>query len=354
MIEFVAGRGGQPTTAMRITHRGAVAVSVIAVDSLRDDIARDLAVVQSGRADSAAAARLGEEILGKTVRLIPAEITGLVLVPEDALHRVPFAALIVNGHRLIERYAVHVVPSAAIALSLWRTRPAPGPARMLAFGDAHFPTDDERNSPATRAHFAAFTASGGLSPLSASGTEAREAVQHWPRSQALLGGDASESNLKRAKLDQFRLLHFATHAQVDERAPGRSAIALAAGGGEDGFVTSTDLGSLRLNADLVMLSGCSTALGLIVGGEGILGLTGPLLLSGAHSVVATLWPVNDRASAEFVQRFYGFLASGSTASEALRLAQLDAIRREQPTRDWAAFVLTGDGFVRVSAATVSR
>ena len=350
MLEFVAGRGGQPTTAMLITHRGASATTVIAVDSLRDDIARYLAVVESGRADSSAAARLGEAILGKTLRHIPAEITDLVLVPEDALHRVPFAALIVGGHRLVERYAVHVVPSATIALSLWHTRPAPGPARMLAFGDAHFPLDDERNSPATRAHFAAFTASGGLSPLSASGTEVREAVQHWPRSQALLGAEASEWNLKRTKLDQFRLIHFATHAQVDERAPGRSAIALAAGGGEDGFVTSADLGSLHLDADLVMLSGCSTALGMIVGGEGILGLTGPLLLSGAHSVVATLWPVNDRASADFVKGFYGFLAKGMPATDALRLTQLDAIKRGVPAKDWAAFVLTGDGFVRVEAA----
>ena len=349
MIELVAGRGGQPTTAILVTRHGAVAVSVIAIDSLRDDIARYLAVVQSGRADSAAAARLGEAILGRTVRLIPAEITDLVLVPEDALHRVPFAALIVKGHRMVERYTVQVVPSVAIALSLWRTRPAAGPARMLAFGDAHFPVDDERNAPATRAHFAAFTPSGGLSPLAASGTEARDAVRRWPRSQALLGTDASEANLKRAKLDQFRLLHFATHAQVDERAPGRSSIALAAGGGEDGFVTSAELGALRLNADVVMLSGCSTALGMIVGGEGILGLTGPLLVSGAHSVVATLWPVNDRASAELVQRFYGFLASGMTATDALRWTQRDAMQRGVPTRDWAAFVLTGDGFVRVGA-----
>ena len=354
MIEFIAGRGGQPTTAIVITRRSHFAISVMAVDGMRNDIARYLAEVQSGRADISGASRLGTAILGATVRRLPAEITDLVLVPEDALHRVPFAALVVDGHRLVERYAIHVVPSAVIALSLWRARPTPGPVRMLAFGDARFPLDDERNPPATRAHFASFAASGGLSPLAASGMEARKAVQHWPRSRAMLGADASESNLKRAKLDQFRLLHFATHAQVDERAPGRSSIALAAGGGEDGFVTSADLGSLHLDADLVMLSGCSTARGVLVDGEGILGLTGPLLQAGAHSVVATLWPVNDRASAEFVTRFYDFLASGSTATEALRLAQLDSIRREQPTRDWAAFVLTGDGFVRVSAATASR
>ena len=350
LVEFIAGRGGQPTTAIVITKRDGLAVPIAPIDSMRDDIARYLAIIEGSGSDSAAAARLGETILGKVVRGLPPGITDLILLPEDVLHRVPFAALVVDGHRVVERFAVHVAPSAAIALSLWGARPAPGPARMLAFGNARFPLDDARDPPATRAHFAAFASNGGLTRLSESATEAREAAQRFPRSVALLGVEASESNLKRARLERYRLLHFATHAEVDERAPGRSAIALAPGGGEDGFVTSADLGSLRLEADLVMLSGCSTALGLIVDGEGILGLTGPLLQAGAHSVAATLWPVNDRASAEFVRRFYDFLASGVAATDALRLAQLDAIQRGMAPRDWAAFELTGDGFVQVRAA----
>ena len=278
-----------------------------------------------------------------------------MLVPEDALHRVPFAALIVNGTRMTERYAVHMAPSAAIALSLWGTRPAPGPARMLAFGDAHFPIERRAQSARharvlrgvrieRRAHGAR-----GIRP------PRRVRQLGTGRAHSLFSARTRARRISSVSpLDQYRLVHFATHAQVDERAPGRSAIALAAGGGEDGFVTSADLAGLRLNADLVMLSGCSTALGVIVDGEGILGLTGPLLQAGAHSVVATLWPVNDRASAEFVTRFYGFLAGGYTATDALRLAQLDAIRRNLPTRDWAAFVLTGDGFVRVSPSATSR
>ena len=354
LVDLITGRGGQPTTAIVITRRDAFAASIAPIDSMRSDIARLLAIIQAGNADTVIAARLGQAILGDVVRRLPAGITNLILLPEDALHRVPFAALIVDRERVAQRFAVHVAPSAAVALSLWEKRPAPGPARMLAFGDPRFPTTNDGDPPATRAYFAAFASSGGLDALTASAAEARGAARHWPRSQALLGADASEANLKHFPLEQYRLLHLATHAQVDERAPGRSAIALAAGGGEDGFVTSADLGALRLNADVVMLSGCNTALGTLVDGEGILGFTGPLLQAGAHSVIATLWPVNDRASAEFVQRFYGFLASGATAAEALRLAQLDAIRRRQPTRDWAAFVLTGDGFVRVSAATASR
>jgi CHAT domain-containing protein/tetratricopeptide (TPR) repeat protein len=353
LIEFIAGRGGQPTTALVLTHASAFAVPVAPVDSMRDEIDRLLAQEKSERADSATAAQLGAQILGKVLRRLPSDVDELVIVPEDALHRLPFAALIVDGHRAIERYAIHVAPSAAVALSLWGQRERTGPVRMLAFGDALFPSDDVRNAPATRAHFAAFATNGGLPRLSASATEVREAVRRWPQSQALLGADASEANLKRLRLDQFRLIHFATHAEVDERSPGRSAIALAAGGSEDGFVTAADLAALRLDADLVMLSGCSTALGQIVNGEGILGLTGPLLQAGAHSVVATLWPVSDRESAEFVQRFYGYLASGAAATDALRLAQLEAMKRGAPPRDWAAFVLTGDGFVRVGAATTA-
>ena len=354
LIELVTGRGGQPTTALVVTKRGSYAVPMLPIDSMRDDIARLLAVIESDRSDSVASARLGDRLLAPAVRHLPPGVTELVIVPEDALYRVPFAALRANGHRVVERFAVHVAPSAAVALALWSQRAPPGPARMLAFGDPRFPRDDARDAPATRAHFAAFASRGGLTSLPASAAEVQSAVRWFPRSQALVGAAASESNLKRAKLDQFRLIHFATHAEVDERAPGRTAIALAAGGGDDGFVTSSDLGSLNLNADIVMLSGCSTALGLIVGGEGILGLTGPLLQAGSHSVVATLWPVSDRGSAEFVQSFYRFLASGMRATDALRGAQLESIAHGAPPRDWAAFELTGDGFVRLGPSATSR
>ena len=148
------------------------------VDSMRNDIARYLAIIQgSGSTAHRRRRSSGRRFSGKVLRRLPAEITDLILVPEDALHRLPFAALIVDGHRVVERFAVHVAPSATIALSLWSARPPPGPARMLAFGDARFPRDDARDPPATRAHFAAFASNGGLTRLSESATEVREAVQ---------------------------------------------------------------------------------------------------------------------------------------------------------------------------------
>src|SRR5665647_830974 len=111
LVEFIAGRGGQPTTAIVITKRDGLAVPIAPIDSMRDDIARYLAIIQGSGSDSAAAARLGEAILGKVVRGLPPGITDLILLPEDALHRVPFAALVVDGHRVVERFAVHVAPS---------------------------------------------------------------------------------------------------------------------------------------------------------------------------------------------------------------------------------------------------
>jgi CHAT domain-containing protein len=158
---------------------------------------------------------------------------------------------------------------------------------------------------------------------------------------------ASEAYLKRTSLTPFAVIHLATHARVDERALGRSAIALSAGDGEDGFVTAADLAALHLRADLVVLSGCTTALGVFVGGEGIRGLTAPLLQAGAGAVLATLWPVGDHEAAAFARDFYSALSRRERLVDALRDAQLAAIQRGLPARAWASFVLTGHGFRRL-------
>src|SRR5262249_1850272 len=138
---------------------------------------------------------------------------------------------------------------------------------------------------------------GGLPRLPRSAAEARAAAGLSSQSEVRLGAAASEGKLKHAPLERFAVLHLATHAPVDEGAPGGSGIALAAGKGEGGFVTAGDLAGLKLQADLVVLSGCGTGLGLVIGGEGIRGLTAPLLVAGARSVVATLWPISDQETA---------------------------------------------------------
>jgi hypothetical protein len=134
---------------------------------------------------------------------------------------------------------------------------------------------------------------------------------------------------------------------VDDRSLARTALALAPGDGESGFLGPGDLAALQLDADLVVLSACRTAAGMVVEGEGIQGLTAPLLQAGARAVVATRWRIGDRRTVGFVESFYDALARGLPLGDALRAAKLDAIGRGGPPREWAAFTAVGDPLVTV-------
>jgi len=122
---------------------------------------------------------------------------------------------------------------------------------------------------------------------------------------------------------------------------------LAPGNGESGFVGASDLFGLRLGAGLVVLSACRSAGGVVLGGEGIRGLTAPLLAAGARSLVATQWRIDDREVVPVVDAFYAALASGQPVIEALRTAKVQALGAGRSPRAWAAFSSVGDPFVTV-------
>jgi CHAT domain-containing protein len=112
-------------------------------------------------------------------------------------------------------------------------------------------------------------------------------------------------------------------------------------------VTPGGLARLRLAADLVVLSACRTAGGVVVDGEGVQGLTAPLLAAGARSVVATTWRVGDERTVRLVDDFYAELVRGRPVIEALRTAKLAAIGRRAPAAVWGAFTVFGDPLVTV-------
>jgi CHAT domain-containing protein len=143
------------------------------------------------------------------------------------------------------------------------------------------------------------------------------------------------------------VLHFATHALADDHSLARTALVLAPGAGDDGLVGPGDLAAAELNADLVVLSACRSAGGVLVTGEGIQGLTAPLLAAGARAVVASQWRIGDRSTVRLMEGFYRALAGGLPAGEALRAAKLEAVRQRVPASDWAAFTLVGDPLVLV-------
>jgi CHAT domain-containing protein len=225
---------------------------------------------------------------------------------------------------------------------------------VLALGDPAFPdagtaaVPGEGGRAAASEYRSAFGASGGLARLAASADEARLVARYGRGSVVRLRDAASESYFVHAPLARFGVIHLATHALVDESGATNTAIALAPGEGDDGFVSPAELAKLDLRADLVVLSACRTAGGVIVSGEGVQGLTAPLLQAGARAVVATEWRIADRETVRFVGDLYDALAGGSTVVDALRAAKLRALRRGAPPGEWAAFTAVGDPVARVA------
>lgn len=348
LLEYVAGNAGQPTTLFVITRTGVRAHVLDPVDSLRASIERFATLVESGGEVRALGRRLGDALLRPALVHLPPTVTRLVIVPDDILYRVPFQVLIMaDGRHLIERYATAITPSAAVAAALWRRPSRERPVRILAFGDPNFTAEGEPTRDAPRAVALAFGGERRLPRLPATAREVREVARFAPEAVVRVRDQASAAFLEHTPLESFRVIHFATHAVVDEHTVGRAAIALTPGGGESGFVLPGDLAALRLDADVVVLSACRTAGGVVLGGEGIRGLTAPLLQAGARSVLATQWPVSDRRTVSMVVAFYAGLADGLPAADALQRAALDAMRDGAPAREWAAFRLVGNPTVRV-------
>jgi CHAT domain-containing protein len=187
--------------------------------------------------------------------------------------------------------------------------------------------------------------------LTASRQEAEAIAALAPPDQTRLavGADASLDEVRGDRLAGFRTVHFATHGVIDAEHPELSGLALstvdARGRRREGFLRLRDIYGLRLDAGLVVLSGCRTALGREVRGEGLTGLTQGFFHAGAARLVASLWKVEDRATAELMTRFYRAMwVEGLAPAAALRAAQL-SLRRERRWRDpyfWAGFVLQGD------------
>ncbi|MGH9752292.1 MAG: CHAT domain-containing protein [Blastocatellia bacterium] len=150
-------------------------------------------------------------------------------------------------------------------------------------------------------------------------------------------------------LDQYRIIHFATHGLLNSRHPELSGIVLSLvneeGRDQEGFLRAHEIYNLKLNADLIVLSACSTALGKEIRGEGLAGLTRGFMYAGAPRVIASLWNVRDEATAVLMKRFYQNLLTGkSSPAAALRQAQVSMWQepRWQAPYYWAGFVLQGE------------
>jgi CHAT domain-containing protein len=262
------------------------------------------------------------EVSGLIVVPLAAHLRGrrLLVVPDAALQYVPFAALTIPAASgavpLLDRYELVVLPSASAAAALRSADGTDAPSRSVVV------VAGRRNT-------------GGLAPLPFARREADAIAALAQRDYSVV----VQSGLDRETPARARIVHFAAHAVVDVARPERSGIAL-----DDGLLTLRDVYGLRLDADLVVLSGCRTALGREVAGEGLIGLTRGFLYAGARSVVASLWDVSDAATATLMTRFYRrLLLDGDAPAAALRWAQRSMARdpRWRAPYYWAGFELQG-------------
>lgn len=326
---------------------------------------------EADREAAMAAAELSGIVLAPVAGLLRGQ--PLLVVADGALQYVPFAALTLPGSQglqLVERHEVVSLPSASALAVLRRElagRPA-APKTLAVLADPVFQKSDARLSHRTAARRpekrAISEPRGGpelprggqadprhLPRLHFSQREAAAIAGLVPESQRFtaLGFDASRAMATGGRLKDYRIVHFATHGLVDSQTPEMSSLVLSLlddkGEPQNGFLRLHDIYNLDLQADLVVLSACQTALGKEIRGEGLVGLTRGFMYAGAARVVASLWSVDDHATSELMKRFYQHMIRDQRRpAAALREAQLEMARHPlfQSPYYWAGFSLQGE------------
>jgi CHAT domain-containing protein/tetratricopeptide (TPR) repeat protein len=285
----------------------------------------------------------------------------LLIVGEGVLQSLPLGAL-PDPNALSVPIAVNhevvMAPSASLVTVLRQETAGRNPAEkaLAVLADPVFSAKDPRLSQESKVGAASTTGpadvtAGEFLRLRFSRTEAEGIARLAPNGSALkaLDFEASRDTVLKGDIGRYRILHFATHSILNSAHPELSGVVLSlvdrSGHPQNGFLRLYDIYNLRLASDLVVLSACRTALGGEIQGEGLIGLTRGFLYAGAPRVVATLWEIDDRGTAEMMKRFYeGMLARGERPAAALRAAQIAMWKTKgwDAPYYWAAFTLVGE------------
>jgi CHAT domain-containing protein/tetratricopeptide (TPR) repeat protein len=318
----------------------------------------------------------------------------LLIVTEGVLQYIPFEALptptvdsagTIAGSEsstneqglLISDHEVINLPSISVLAAIRREMTTPGDQQqkiVSILADPVFEVDDPRvrdlNSQEANQNanfsddlvgalrdFEAFGKGNAIPRLPHTLDEAKAILDLVPSDQATTATDfaADRASVMNTEIEHYQIIHFATHSLINSDQPQLSGILLSMvnrrGAPQNGFLQLRDIYNLKISAKLVVLSACSTGLGKEVKGEGLIGLTRGFMYAGSKSVVASLWKVDDRATAELMTRFYSaMLKDNLSPPAALRMAK-ESLRREKRWRApyyWAAFVVHGEYRERIS------
>jgi len=290
----------------------------------------------------------------------------LVFIPDDILHYLPFETLLSQKGKkrwLIEDYKIAYTPSiSSLREIIQRKRLSEIKPKkdLLAFGDPFFGSDEEvasaRDSSQTIRPIGVFN----VSRLEFSGMEVERIASLFKKTRidVFKREKASEERLKDLKLEDYKILHFATHCLIDDKKPERSSIVFSIGNAqaEDEILQMREVFNLKLCSDLVTLSACQTGLGEFIRGEGIEGLSRAFFYAGASSTLISLWAVHDQATSQFMERCYFHLRSSNSIMDALQKTKLEMINSDMLSHPyyWAGFIITGNSDKIIYPSTTKR
>lgn len=314
-------------------------------------------LLPSGKAIEAECKRYAHEIgkktsdvaLGQTLHkhLLPnaAELTAaqtLIVVPDGVLNVFPFDTLVQpDGHYLTAGKTIVNVPSGTV-LNLLRTREQ-AKNRIAYLGVAAWTQTTDTRPWVVRAVTGPERSQ--LVPLPESKREIETAAKILPQPDTLLLGpkEATRTQFLKLPLSQYDVVHLSLHGYTDMEFPDRSALVFAPSpeSNDSGFLQAREIRQMQLNARLVTLSACKTAVGPIYG-SGAATIVNAFIEAGAQSVVSTLWDVDDRSGRKLMDSFYRHLAEGKGRAEALREAKLGFANAGEPPYYWANFQMVGD------------
>lgn len=261
----------------------------------------------------------------------------VAFIPQDSLFLVPFAALQdASGKYLIEQHSILTAPSIQV-LDLTRQQrqrlgskqEEVGNMEFLIVGNPSMPSVSPKPGEPLQQ----------LPNLPGAEKEAKQIAQLL-NTQALTGKEATKAAVLE-RMPKARIIHLATSMLVDKEQGLMSAIALAPSGNDNGLLTAGEIQTLRLNAELVVLSGCDSGLGTITG-DGMIGLSRAFMSAGVPSAIVSLGYVADEATAFLMTEFYGNLSSRQNKAQALRNAMLATMKQYPNPKDWGTFTLIGE------------
>ena len=323
---------------------------------------------------ASAARELSQMLLAPIADKLGGEWNGkrLAIVASGALEYLPFAALPVSEVPLIAGHEIINLPSASV-LAVIRNETAGRTSvskAVAVFADPVFESSDPRLAMARKGNISSGNSKEliasvpqdlarsvrsfsrtGFGRLVFSREEADSIVKLAPEGSTLkaTGFAATRALAASGEPGKYRMIHFATHGLINSEHPDLSGLVLSlvdeSGRPQDGFLRMRDIYNLRLPAELVVLSACETALGKQIRGEGLVGLTRGFIYAGAERVVASLWQVDDQATAALMQSFYrGMLKENLRPAAALRAAQIEMSKQKRWTSPyyWAGFVMQGE------------